>query len=64
VALIEDNDTLTSLSGLEGLSSLGSNLDIINNDSLCEEEVDELAAQLNTRASSVNNQGNTGTCPS
>jgi hypothetical protein len=39
-------------------------LEVSDNNNLCEDEVDVLAAQLTSLSGWVYNTGNTGTCPS
>ena len=60
---VESNAALTSLEGLGALSSVGDDLYVENNDALCEDDVDDLVAQLTSFSGTVTNSGNLGTCP-
>ena len=57
------NAALTSLEGLGALTSVGDDLSVEDNDTLCEDDVDDLVAQLTSFSGTVSNSGNLGTCP-
>ncbi|MBK7755320.1 MAG: hypothetical protein IPI35_02680 [Deltaproteobacteria bacterium] len=58
------NPSLTSLADLTGLTTVGRDVDITDNDDLCEDDVEALVAQLTSFSGTVTNTDNLGTCPS
>jgi hypothetical protein len=61
---IYSNPSLESLSDLSALTTVTGDLTVEDHDNLCEDEVDELLAQLISFTGTVTNTDNLGTCPS
>ena len=59
---VHDSAALVSLSGVDSLTTVGTGVYVAYNELLCEDEVDELVAQLVSFGGVLTNTANTGTC--